>query len=378
MEQIKVCLISSSEEKTEKIKTMLGKAGDIAVSLVEHYENLPVEKIVSSEPDIILLLPDNKNEDIAGMAKKLYVALPACAQILICEQTDFESLQQAVKAGIRNILKWPVKQEELFEDIRYLYNIETVRSNRKPVLSGSKRMAQVVTVFGTKGGIGKTTISVNLAVALSRLGKKVAIVDLDLQFGDVGVFLDMDVKDSISELVEENNFDPGKIKSYMQLHKSGLYALCAPKSPEYAEAVTPSHVEKIIESLRSCFDYVIIDTPPIFNDNTITALEHSNLILFILTLDISTLRNAKISMGILDSLQNMRKTRVIVNREVDSIISLKDMEKIVKLPVFCRIPSDWKTATMSLNKGAPFVTDMPKTKISAAINNLARLTAGLR
>jgi pilus assembly protein CpaE len=374
MNMINVSIISPSQEKTKYLKAALNNADGINIAGISDSGTKAVDKIILQAPDIVLFSPERPEEDISDIVRRLYISLPACSLILICGQADFSTLQQAVKAGVRNVLKWPLEAGELEDNIHYLYNVEALRLKNKPQENYTKWQSQVVTVFGTKGGIGKTTISVNLATALARMGKRVAILDLDLQFGDVGVFFDIDTKDSIAELVSENNFEIDKIKSYMQLHRSGVSVLCAPKSPEYAEAVTAEHVERIVASIRPHFDFVVIDTPPSFNDITITALEHSDLILFILTLDVSTLRNAKISMGILDSLQNREKTKIIVNREVENIISLKDAEKIIKSQVFGRIPSDWKTATMSLNKGVPFVIDMPGTKISAALYNLAKQT----
>ena len=376
MDKIRVFLISSSEEKRKELNDGLAKTKDIAVAGTAGPDESVLEKIGQSEPDVVLLSAGGGEDDFVGLAQRLYVGARECPLLLILEQADFSSMQQAVKAGVRNILKWPVEQKELADNIRYLYNMETVRSRNKTDSGPAARLSKVLTVFGTKGGIGKTTVAVNLAAALSRMGKKVAVIDLDLQFGDVGLFFDIETRDSISELVQENDFDADKIRSYLQFHRSGVSVLCAPKSPEYAETVSGEHVKKIIAGLKPFYDYVIIDTPPIFNDTAITALECSHLVLFILTLDISTLRNAKISTGILESLHCMEKTKIVVNREVENIISLKDASKVVKAPVFCRIPSDWKTATMSLNKGVPFVLDAPGTKISAALYNLAKLTAG--
>lgn len=372
MNKIRVFLISSSQDKLKKIKAAVEATKDITVSGTAAAGEEALEQIRQNEPSVVLLAVDGR-DDFISLAQRLYVSAENCPLLMIIEQADFASVQRAVKAGVRNILKWPVEQQELTDNIRYLYNMETVRL-RNSDSALPQRLSQVVTVFGTKGGIGKTTIAVNLAATLARTGKKVAIIDLDLQFGDVGVFFDIETKDSISELVQENDFDADKIRSYMQFHHSGVSILCAPKSPEYAESVSGDHISKIIASLRPFYDFIIIDTPPLFNDPVIAALEASNLILYVLTLDISTLRNAKISSGILDSLKCGEKIRIIVNREVEGIISIKDASQIIKYPFLCRVPSDWKTATMSLNKGVPFVIDMPNAKISAALYNLANLT----
>jgi pilus assembly protein CpaE len=375
LDKIKVFIISSSQEKANTIKNIIDKSEDIVFTGIADSGMQALEKLSSNVPDIVVMTVEHDDENITGTIQRLYVSLQNCSIILLYEQAEFSALQQAVKAGVRNILKWPVEQKELVDNIRYLYNMESVRLMNKPKEASIKWQSQVVTVFGTKGGIGKTTIAVNLAAALVKRGKKVAVIDLDLQFGDVGVFLDIDAKDSIAELITESNPDMDKIKSYMQLHSSGISVLAAPKSPEYADTVSASHIERIISTIRPYYDFIIVDTAPIFNDNTLTALELSNLVLFILTLDISTLRNAKISMGILDSLQHKAKTKVVVNREVENIISIKDAERIINAPFCSRIPSDWKTATTALNKGIPFVLETPNSKISVALCNLAAMIA---
>lgn len=319
--------------------------------------------------DVLVFVSEEPGDDFTAFAKEwTHAEIPL---LLICGKPDFNVMQQAVRAGVRQVLGWPLDGGDFLAAVRGLVSQEARRESAPagPV----RRETRIVTVFGTKGGIGKTTVAVNLAAALARMGKKVAVVDLDLQFGDVGVFFDIDPADTIAELAQENDFSAEKVESYLRLHPSGVSILCAPRSPENAEAVSASHIERILGAIRPDFDYIILDTPPAFNDVTITALEQSDRVLYLITLDISTLRNAKISLGILGSLGQREKTNIVVNREAESIITLRDAEKIVRSPVFCRIPSDWKTATLSLNRGIPFVLDMPNTKLSAALYSLARL-----
>jgi pilus assembly protein CpaE len=270
-------------------------------------------------------------------------------------------------------MQWPVEQKQLIENIKLAANLEKMRNSTSgPGASNMSWGSKVITVFGTKGGIGKTTLAVNLAVKLSESKKKVALIDLDLQFGDVNVFLDIEPKDTLSELVQDNNtFDIDTIKNYMVLHSSGASVLCSPKSPEYAETITPSHIEKIINTIRPFYDYIIIDTPPVFNECTLTAIEISSKFLFVIALDISTLRNAKISMNLMESLQQVEKVNLVVNREVESIITVNDAEKIMGGKILVRIPADWKTATAALNKGVPFVKGYPNAKLSSVISDLA-------
>jgi pilus assembly protein CpaE len=316
---------------------------------------------------------DGDNEAIP-VAERVYMCRPGCSVILISEQINVEIYQQAIRAGVKNVMQWPVPQKELIENIKLAANLEKMRnSTAGPGANNMSWGSKVITVFGTKGGIGKTTLAVNLAVKLSENKKKVALIDLDLQFGDVNVFLDMEPKDTLSELVQDNNsFDIDTIKNYMVLHSSGTNVLCSPKSPEYAETITPSHIERIINTIRPYYDYIIIDTPPVFNECTLTAIEVSSKVMFVIALDISTLRNAKISMNVLESLQQIEKVNLIVNREVESIITVNDAEKIMGVKILARIPADWKTATAALNKGVPFVSGYPNAKLSNVVSELAR------
>ncbi len=157
----------------------------------------------------------------------------------------------------------------------------------------------------------------------------------------------------------------------MALHSSGVSVLCAPKSPEYADLITGDHIEKIINTIRPYFDYVIIDTAPSYNDCSIVAIENSNFVLFVISLDISTLRNARISADVFETLNQKDKMRVIVNRDHESGITLKDAEKVLGCKMFMRIQSDWKTAISALNKGVPVVIDAPRTTIGQQFAQLA-------
>ncbi len=223
--------------------------------------------------------------------------------------------------------------------------------------------------------MGKTTLAVNLAVKLAESRKKVALIDLDLQFGDVNVFLDIDPVDTIFELAQDQN-EPtiDLLRSYMTIHSSGVHVLCAPKSPEFAELVSADAVKTILSLLRTYYDYVIIDTPPSFNEVTISAIEASTTVLFVTGLDISILKNSKLSISVLTSLNQVEKVKIIVNRAVNiGSITLDDIQKLVDRPIWAKLPSDYKVAVTALNLGVPFVTGAPRTELSQAVSSIASL-----
>lgn len=377
MEKIKVLVVADNESNRYELKNIL-TTEEIAIVAFTKTGAAVLDKTASLLPDVVVMLGDKNNNNYSEIAERIYMSIPTCSVLLLCENPDLQTVEKAMQAGVRKILQWPCDQKSLIENIMLLCSVEKMR------LSNSKHQrvnwqSKVITVFGTKGGIGKTTVATNLAVALSQSGKKVALIDLDLQFGDVGVFLDLEPKDSIAELVQErNSFDIDSIKSYMVLHSSGVSALCAPKSPEYADVVTGDHVEKIINTMRPYFDYVIIDTAPSYNDCSIVAIENSNCVLFVISLDISTLRNARISADVFETLNQKDKMRVVVNRDHESGITIKDAEKVLGCKMFMRISSDWKTAISALNKGVPVVIDSPRSQMGQQFFQLANLVNQLK
>lgn len=370
MEKIKILIIADSDARRYELKGLL-TSDEIAIVAISKTGLSVLDKVASLLPEVVVMLGTVDNLEYVQLAERIYMTIPSSLVLLLLENPNLESIEKAMQAGVRKVMEWPCDSKALIENIKLLINVEKMRASnsRQHKVAWESR---VITVFGTKGGIGKTTTAVNLAVSLAGNGSKVALIDLDLQFGDIGVFLDLDPKDSISELVQErNSFDIDTIKSFMVLHSSGISVLTAPKSPEYAEIVTAEHVEKIINTLRPYFDYVIIDTPPAFNDVTLVAIESSNLVLFIITIDISTLRNAKISAEIFSNLNQKDKIRVIVNREFEVGITVKDVQKVLGCEIFYKICSDWKTAISSLNKGIPVVLDAPRTIIADQFRKLA-------
>ncbi len=370
--KIKVLLISKMERNIGALKSMIDDA-DITVIGESIGGSVALDKIENTSPDIIIMTLGADDTDVLSLAERIILHRPRSFVILVAENLDIETMQAANAAGCHNITEFPASPKEFAEYIKMVYNNESLRikslSDKETLLWAST----VITIFGAKGGLGKSTIAANLAVKLAEKRKKVALIDLDLQFGDLHIFLDIEPKDTITELVQDvitPNID--SVRSYMSVHSSGVHLLCAPKSPEYAELVSSEKILSLLSLLRSYYDYVIVDTSPSFNDVTMTAIEASSIIFFVTGLDISILRNSKLSVSILESLQQTDKVRLIVNRAVDmNSITINDVQKIIGYPIWAKIPSDYKVAVNALNRGVPFVTGAPNSKLSDSINLLS-------
>lgn len=370
--KIKVLLVSKMDGTIDSLKSMINDE-DISVIGDTIGGSSALDKIENTSPDIIIMTLGAGDTDVLNLAERIILHRPKTFVILLAETLDVDTMHSAVKVGCHNVTEFPTTPKVFAEYIKSVYNNETTRIKSLVDKDTLLWSSTVITIFGAKGGLGKSTIAANLAVKLAEKRKKVALVDLDLQFGDLHIFLDIEPKDTITELVQDvitPNID--SIRSYMAVHSSGVHLLCAPKSPEYAELVSAEKIQSLLSLLRTYYDYVIVDTSPSFTEVTMTAIEASSVLFFVTGLDISILRNSKLSVSLLESLQQTDKIRLIVNRSVDmNSITVDDVQKIIGYPIWARIPSDYKVAVNALNRGVPFVVGSPKSKLSESVTSLA-------
>lgn len=375
MDPIRVLLVDDIEETRNNIRRILSFDKDIAV-IGEGRDGLEaVQKVNALNPDVVLM--DVNMPKLNGIAatEKIMLEYPGVAVIFLSVQGEAEYLRKAMMAGARDYLVKPFSGDELIETIKRVYQLESkrIRPEKKQQVKNSK--PQVITIFGTKGGVGKTTIAVNTAVQLAQTKKKVVMVDLDLQFGDVSVFLNLAPKRTIAELAQEGSEpDIDLIESYMIPHLSGIKILPAPGRPEYAELITAAQIESIITELKNHYDYVIIDTPPMFNDTNLSALDLSSQVFLVLSLDLATIKNVKLSLELMQTLHHIGKTKLILNRASEDMgIKINNAEDTLEFLIAAQLPSDGRVCVSALNKGIPFVLSDPNAKISQAVRNITDL-----
>ena len=370
-------LISKIDERRDIIRGLL-EGTDVKIVSETRGGISALDKIENIDPEMVIMTFDEHDTDVLNIAERIYMGRPGCIIIFLVDTLSTDVLQRAMSAGVRNVTLFPENGYDFSEWLKTIHNNERMRSQALEQTKSISWISKVITIFAAKGGIGKTTVAVNLAAKLAEQNKKVALLDFDLEFGDVSVFLNLDVKDTLAELLmEKTEFDIDTIRSYMNVHSSGVHVLCAPKSPEQSEGINANHIEKLMNTLRSYYDYVIIDTPASFNDITLTAIEGSAMVIFMTGFDISILRNSKLSINLLDNLQQKEKVRVLINRDMEGNITTNDVEKILGKPIWARIPSDYFLAVNALNKGLPFVISSPKSKMSLAFDEIAeKITTG--
>jgi len=340
-----------------------------------------LKKVERLLPDVVLM--DVNMPVINGIeaTEKISIEHPEIAVIMMSVISDNEYMKKSMNAGSRDYLQKPFTHLELISAIRTAYNNEQSRKNRMKLVknNGSDsdiKTPQIVTVFGTKGGVGKTTLAVNLAVQTAKTtGKKVLLLDLDLQFGDVAVYMNIMPKRSISELAQEKNkLNIELVESYLITHQSGVKILPAPIRPEYAEIVNAEFVQDLLTLLRSKYDYIIIDTPPVFHDTLLGALDMSTQIFIIMSMDLPTIKNIKLCMELLKTLHLDSKVKMVLNRASEDFgVTIKDCEEVLDMKIGSQIPSDGKIVVKAANRGIPFVITSPNAKVTEAITDITKL-----
>jgi pilus assembly protein CpaE len=240
--------------------------------------------------------------------------------------------------------------------------------------SGETAAGRLVTVFSAKGGVGKTTVSTNLAMSLSLLGHRVCLVDLDLGSGDVAISLQLfPVHTIVDALALPGEIGPDELMPLLTKYSDNLWTLLAPNAPELHGSMERHLIGNILSQLKQSFDYVVVDSPPAFDDHVLQAFDQSDLLLLLLTLDIPALKNLKITLDTLHLLNFPReKYRILLNR-ADSKVGLTpvEVERTLKAKISASIPSSYDVPA-SVNRGQAIVDSQPKHPISQIFMTIAR------
>ena len=266
----------------------------------------------------------------------------------------------------------PAERERVSAELVTALEKAIARRNRA-VAAPQTGHGRMITVLGPKGGAGKTLVTCNLGVALGEAGHRVVIVDLDLQFGDVGLALGLPPGKTIHELVMSGGaLDAEKLSDYLALHESGVRVLLAPSRPDHAAAVNVGFLREVFEILRATQDFVIVDTPPGFTPEVIAAIDACTDICMVGMLDSLSLKNTKLGLETLE-LMGYDPTRValVLNRADTRVgITHEEVELIIGRAPEVLIPSD-RRIPISVNEGSPIVASDEHSEAADAFDQLA-------
>jgi pilus assembly protein CpaE len=322
--------------------------------------------------------PSLSDREAITLAGALQQGTPDVSVLLIRRQESGELIRQALRVGVKNVLSSASDENAIRgEAARAIEIARTLRGRLgggAPTDGAARAPARVITVFSSKGGCGKTFLSTNLAVALGRNGAEVALVDLDLHFGDVAIMLHLFPSHTIYDATQSPELDALTVKSFLTHHDSGIWTLVAPTEPTVADTISPSTITNILKLLRSAFDYVVIDTPPAFSEPVLGAFDESDVLVMLATLDVPSIKNLKLTLQTMELLHFPKnRIRVVVNR-ADSKVGLRlpDVEKLLSAPVNATIPSS-RSVPLSVNKGSPIMLEEPKGPVAESIRRVAAL-----
>jgi pilus assembly protein CpaE len=387
-DQIRVLIVDDISETRDHLARLLGFESDIEIVGLAESGRRAIELATALKPDIVLMDINMPDMDGIEATEQLSATVPGASVVMMSVQGEADYLRRSMLAGAREFLVKPFSSDELTSSIRQIYAREREKLERFPVPAvglAAPALAdpgQVVAVFGPKGGIGRTTIAVNLAVAAaSELGQRTTLVDGSFQFGDVGVLLNLNPKNkSIADLAPdlEAGLELESIDPFLTVHSSGAKVLLAPPSPEMAELVTPTGVRKVLEMLRRTNDLIIVDCSSAMSDTTLAILDQADVILTMLTLEITSIKNMRLFLEVTGQLgYEPGSIKLLLNR-ADSTLGIRvtDVEQSLGRKVDHTIVSDGRSVVYALNRGIPFFISNREAQVSQDILRLATSLTG--
>jgi pilus assembly protein CpaE len=292
---------------------------------------------------------------------------------LVSSCVESEVLLQAMRSGAREFFPLPLKKEELVS--AFLKFKE--RNKHLVITEKSRKKGHIINVVGSKGGIGTTTIAVNLATSLIELldsRKSVALIDMNLLFGEIPLFLDVEPVFNWGEVAKNiSRLDSTYLMSILSKHPSGVHVLPSPTRPEGENPATPGIIERLLRFMQNEFDYIVIDSGQSLNEVSLKVLELSDTVLINAILSLPCLINVRRLMETFKRLgyPSDKNVRVIINRyHKNSIISLKEAEKGIEKRIFWQIPNDFQTTISAINQGKTLAAVAQKADITQNIREL--------
>jgi pilus assembly protein CpaE len=387
-DRIRVLIVDDILETRDHLAKLLGFESDVDVVGMAPSGEEAIAQATKLLPDVILMDINMPDMDGITATERLSSQVPTAGVVMMSVQGEADYLRRSMLAGAREFLVKPFSSDELTASIRQVYSREKEEAGRAVVTAAARNaesaeLGTVVAVFSPKGGVGRTTIAVNLAVAsVTELNKKVVLVDGSFQFGDVAVLLNLDPKDkSMFELVSnlEAGGDADAVETYTVTHSSGVRVILAPPSPEMADVITSTGVKRVVEALRQRYELVVIDCAAWFNDTTLGILDLADIVLVVLTLEMTSIKNIRLFLEVAETLGYQNKIRLVLNRADTTLgIRVADVEHSIGRKVDNTIVSDGRAVVYALNRGVPFVLSNREAQVAQDVLRLATAVTGNR
>lgn len=350
-------------------ETLAGAAG--ASTRIDAIDTLKAH--LESHPDefAVILGPSMNLSAAVAFADTYRVMRPALSVILVRHSVDTSVLAEALRSGMREVAATS-DDATISSAVRRARTLHEALTQQQ--VTSSLERGRVITVFSAKGGVGKTTIATNLAMALADSGnREVCLVDLDLAFGDVAITLQVFPTRTIADAVAmQHSLDLAGLESLLTPYHDGVSALVAPVQPDAKDTISSQLVARILELLRQRFTFVVVDTPPAFDDQVLQAFDVSDQILLVATPDVPALKNLKIALETMSLLNYPRERCSLVLNRADAKVGItaEEASTTLAMTITSSIPSS-RDVPASINRGETMVRSEPRHSVSAAIQSLA-------
>jgi pilus assembly protein CpaE len=388
---IRVLIVDDFAETRENIRKLLQFESDIAVVGAARSGEEALALAKETKPDVILMDINMSDMDGITATEAILRDVPFTQIVILSVQSEPDYMRRAMLAGARDFMVKPPSSDELINTIR---NVAVLAHDQRKKIEAPARalaahggagaeavpshrpLGKIIAFYSAKGGVGCTTLATNMAIGLNTEDTPTVLVDANLQFGDVPVFLNMQVKNSIIDLAARaEDIDPEILEDVLLSHDSGLHILAGPPRPEMADEIHADHVRKVLQLLRRHFAYVVVDTSSTMDDVTLAALDSADLLVSVATPDIPAIKDARLLFDLLHVLEFPTENVCFVINKMDRKggISSEAISENLRRPVEAEIPLDERTVNASINRGVPLLLSDRSTPQARALLQLMGL-----
>ena len=334
----------------------------------------------SGELRMLLLGPSYSNDDSMEGVRTLHNQDPALILMMVADEVTADLLRSAMRAGVSDVIEAPLDESRIEAAIeRFAHDVLKRKSVTHQAEPDETEMGRLVTITSAKGGSGKTVMATNIALLLARIpGRKVVLVDADLQFGDVCLLLQIEPRFTMVNAAHElHHLDTEILDSLLTEHPSGLKVLAAPLEPAFADDITTAGLMQMLEILQESYDFIVVDTASMLDELILSLIEKANQVLMVVDMDLPSLKNAKLALETLRLLKfSTANVSLVMNRNnAKNKLNNKEIEDALKMPISASVPSD-ASVPNSVNEGRPVVETDPKGKVAKGFESVAELIAG--
>lgn len=382
--RIRVAIVDDVQESRDNVERLLRFEPDIEIVGSVARGTDAIDLALAKHPHVILMDVNMPDMDGIEATTAIMARMPNIGVIMMSVLNEPDTLRRSMLAGAREYLVKPFSLDELLTSVRNVHSLvsrlpqpqetQAVPAAMPATAEKASGKATILSVVSSKGGVGRTMLACNLAVKLKELsGKRVALVDADLAFGDVGVFMNTgDAKTILDAVPFRMQVDAEALETVFVEHASGVHMLLAPTSPQDAEVVTPELVRAILDVMMQMFDFIVIDTRSGFDDHNLIVYDISDLMLLMVTMDMPSIKDARQFLEISELLgYSGDRIRVILNRSNNySGIPAQEIGESLRRTLWSTVPDEPGPVLRSINEGVPIVSSFADSKVSQEITRL--------